>query len=156
MKLRKHEQIRNNIDRLLRIRLRVYFIIYLLTLSMIIVDIFRGKISLGLAIVGILFGVLLGIIVSRTSRLSWDQEILKVTTNIDWIGGIIIIAYFVFMLGRDWFFGHWVQSTTLTVFGVSILVGTMFGRIFGIRRGIGKTLKTLGVLKPSVTTMGKQ
>ena len=135
-----------HIDRSLSIRLRMYCIIYLITLGMIIVDIFRHKISFGLAFGGILFGVLLGVVMSRTSRLSWDEEATKVVANIDWIGGIILAAYFVFMLGRDWFFGHWVRSATLAVFGISILVGKMFGRIFGIRRGIRKTLQALSFL----------
>ena len=79
----------------------MYCITYLITLGMIVVDILRGKISFGLAFGGILFGVMLGVVVSRTSRLSWDEQATKVIANMDWIGGIILAAYFVFMLGRD-------------------------------------------------------
>jgi hypothetical protein len=56
------------------------------------------------------------------------------------------------MIFRDWIFGHWIQASTLAVFGLSVSAGLMLGRIIGARRGILKALQALGILKPSVAT----
>lgn len=99
-------------------------------------------------------GLVLGIVVSRMYRLSWDEQTTKVVAQIDWIGGVILGLYITFIFFRDWFFGHWLQGATLVEFGLCISAGLMLGRVLGARRGISITLQSLGVMKPADETIG--
>ncbi len=150
MSIQQNHTVRRHIDHRFILQLRLFSIIFLITLGLVILAIVRQTIALGLATGGILIGLVIGIVVSRMYRLSWDEQTAKVVGQIDWIGGAILAMYIVFLLGRNWIVGHWVQADTIVAFGVSISTGSMLGRVVGARHGILKTLEALGVLKPRV------
>ncbi len=136
---------RHLIDRKLVTRLRLFSMIALVMLGVILVDIVRHEISFLLAGSGLLIGVVVGIIVSRMGRLSWDEGAGKVISQIDWVGAVILVLYIGFTLTRNWLFGHWVQGAMLGVFTLAITAGSMIGRVFGMRYGIRKTLEAWGM-----------
>lgn len=145
MLARQKLPVHNHIDRKLYRRLRRFCIICLAMIGVIMVDVLRNIIGIQLAIGGILIGIAIGVVVSRMYHLSWDEQNTKVVAQIDWIGTVILVLYMIFILCRDWFFGHWVQTATIAAFGISISAGSMLGRIFSTRRNIYKTLQALGI-----------
>ena len=152
MAVQKVHPARQHIDRRLIVRLRLYCITCLVMLGVIVVEIVRHKIGVTLAAGGIAIGLVLGIVVSRMYRLSWDEQTTKVVAQIDWIGGGILGLYITFIFFRDWLFGHWLQGSTLVEFGLCISAGLMLGRVLGARRGISVTLQALGILVPTGET----
>lgn len=152
MAVQKVHPARQHIDHRLIVRLRLYCITCLVMLGVIVVEIVRHKIGVTLAAGGIAIGLVLGIVVSRMYRLSWDEQTTKVVAQIDWIGGAILGLYITFIFFRDWLFGHWLQGSTLVEFGLCISAGLMLGRVLGARRGISVTLQALGILVPTGET----
>jgi len=152
MAVQKVHPARQHIDRRLIVRLRLYCITCLVMLGVIVVEIVRHKIGVTLAAGGIAIGLVLGIVVSRMYRLSWDEQTTKVVAQIDWIGGGILGLYITFIFFRDWIFGHWLQGSTLVEFGLCISAGLMLGRVLGARHGISIALQSLGILEPTGET----
>ena len=152
MAVQKVHPARQHIDRRLIVRLRLYCITCLVMLGVIVVEVVRHKIGVTLAAGGIAIGLVLGIVVSRMYRLSWDEQTTKVVAQIDWIGGGILGLYITFIFFRDWFFGHWLKGSTLVEFGLCISAGLMLGRVLGARHGISIALQSLGILEPTGET----
>ena len=152
MAVQKVHPARQHIDHRLIVRLRLYCITCLVMLGVIVAEVIRQKITIGLSFTGIVIGLVLGIVVSRMYRLSWDEQSTKVVAHIDWIGGVILGLYITFIFFRDWLFGHWLQGSTLVEFGLCISAGLMLGRVLGARRGISVTLQALGILVPTGET----
>ena len=114
----KRQIVREHLDRRLLMLLRLFCAIFLVISGLIIVAVFRQTIEIKIAIGGILIGLVVGIVLSRMYHLAWDEQAAKVVGQIDWIGGVILILYIVFLLGRNWLFGHWVQADFLLTLGV--------------------------------------
>ncbi len=145
MKKREEQPKRQYIeDRLIR-RLRLYFIVTLVIFFAIVIEVFEGRFGLTLALIGVCIGLVVGIIVSRSRHLSWDEETNTVVGRIDWIGAIILVCYLVFVFTKSYFAGFYVQGAALFAVVLGITAGTMLGRIVATRRGINKLLKTLGI-----------
>jgi hypothetical protein len=111
----------------------------------IVVEVVEGRFVLALALIGVCIGLLVGIIVSRSYHLSWDEETHNVIGRIDWIGAILLVCYLVFVFTKSYFAGFYVQGAALFAVVLGITAGTMLGRVLGTRRGINRLLKTLEI-----------
>jgi uncharacterized membrane protein len=134
----------NNVDRRLHTRLRLYAVIFLIMLVIVIVDIVRGFVSVPLALLGLAIGTILGLVLGRMYRLSWDGAGSKVIAQIDWLGGVILGLYIVFAIFRNQLFGHWVTGAVLGAFTLSLTAGTMLGRVVSTAHGIRRLLAAWG------------
>jgi peptidoglycan/LPS O-acetylase OafA/YrhL len=142
------EPVRHHVDRRLRVRLRAFLIVWLILVVVIAIELFRHNLDIGLAVVGSSTGLLAGFILSRIYHLSWNQDTLKVVSRMDWISRVILAAYVLFMIGRNWIIGHWVEASDLMGFALCFTAGVMIGRVGGTRRGIRILLRALGVIDP--------
>jgi hypothetical protein len=139
--------VRQHVDHRLRVRLRFFLIIWLILTSVIAVEVHQQDLDLGLAFVGFLTGFLTGLFLSRMYRLDWNEETTKVVSQLDLIGRVILAAYVLFMVGRNWIFGYWVESSDLMGFIMCFTAGTMIGRVGATRRGIRLVLYALNAIK---------
>jgi hypothetical protein len=133
-----------NIDPRLRTRLRLYGIIFLVMLVVIIVDVVRNLISIPLALLALAIGTVIGLLLGRMYRLSWDEIETKVIARIDWLGGIILVLYILFAIFRNRLFGQWVTGAALGAFTLSLTAGTMLGRVVSTSSGIRRVLAAWG------------
>jgi hypothetical protein len=99
----------------------------------------------GAVVAGILLGLVVGIVVSRKYRLSWDEQSMQVVAQVDWVGGIILAVYVLFILGREWIFGHWIPAVSLTVFCLCVSAGSMIGQLVGAERGVAFAMQAIGM-----------
>jgi len=136
--------VRQHVDHRLRVRLRVFLIVWLLLIGVIGIEVVRQNFDIGLFLVASISGFLVGIFLSRVYRLDWSKETTKVVSKLDLIGSIILAAYVLFMVGRNWIFGYWVQASDLMGFTLCFTAGTMIGRVGATRRGIRIMLKVMG------------
>ena len=121
--------------------------IWLLLASAMTVDVIQQRFDIGLAFIGFLVGFLAGLFLSRMYRLDWNEETTKVVSQLDLIGRIILAAYVLFMVGRNWILGYWVPASDLMGFVLCFTAGTMIGRVGATRRGIRLVLYALSVIE---------
>ena len=136
--LRNHS---HHLDKRLRFRLRLYFLITLILLGILIYDMARGALRFNYAFLGLLAGAGVGIISSRMFHTSWDKDAKKVISRLDTFGLGILILYIVFEVLQDkivTLFTHDVQVATT---GFAVLAGSMLGRFIGSRGKIIEILK---------------
>src|SRR5579862_7983779 len=91
--LRKHS---HHLDKRLRFRLRLYFLITLILFGILIYDIARGALRFDYGFLGLLAGAGVGIISSRMFHTSWDKDAKKVISRLDTFGFGILLLYIVF------------------------------------------------------------
>ena len=128
-------------------RLRVFLIVWLLLIGVVGIEVLQQNFDIGLSLVAFISGFLGGIFLSRIYRLDWSAETTKVVSRLDLIGRIILAAYVLFMFGRNWIFGYWVQASDLMGFTLCFTAGTMIGRVGATRRGIRLVLYALSVIE---------
>lgn len=121
------------IDKRILLKIRAFFFIYLVLLVMVIIDTVRFSVNFFTPILGILCGIAVGILFSRMSKLSWNESENKVISKMDYMGIALLILYLVFTVNRTWILEHFVHGRTLTVASLSVIAGTMFGRLLGTR-----------------------
>ena len=138
---------RQHVDHRLRVRLRIFLIVCLILVLGVTIDVLRHKLDISLVLVGSLTGFLIGLVLGRMYRLDWDREATKIVSRFDVVGRMILGVYILFMVGRDWILGFWIQASDLMAFILCFTAGTMIGRVAGRRRGIRKILQALGVAK---------
>jgi len=146
MKNREKSPVVPYLDKRLIFRLRIYTLVMIFMLLVISGEVFSVTFSVAWARGGILIGLGVGTLATRMYRLSWDENTSHVISRIDWIGGIILIYYLIFVFTRTYYLSYWVQGAPLMGIIFSITAGTMLGRVLGTRRGIKKVLKTWHIL----------
>ena len=133
---------RNKRYKKIKIKLWVYILVFLVTLALSIFHYKNGEISIYFPVGGFLLGILIGHIVSRTKKISWDDENDVILMEWDRIGVFILLVYilFIFFKGRiieDITHFHHASSISLAV-----LSGTMLGHAIALRKRVWKLHKS--------------
>ena len=126
-------------------RLKGYRGIALIFLVIVTIEVILGYFSLFLAIVGILSGVVIGILSNRIFHLHWDDESQLVISNVDRIGVVVILLYLVVVIYRRFFLGGYFEGTPLLLLTLSIIAGTMIGRLLTTIVLVRRILRNLGL-----------
>ena len=126
-------------------RLRIYTAVMIIMLAVIAFEVLQHTVTISLAVCGIIIGLMIGTVVSRMYRLSWDEETSHIIGCIDRIGATILVFYLIFVLTRAHFLGYWMQGAPLLALILSITSGTMLGRVISTKKGIKKILKALKI-----------
>jgi ABC-type amino acid transport system permease subunit len=127
-----------HLDSKMKIRLRIYSLVAIVLLIFIAYEVSRGKITIQLAILGIIIGLIIGSILGRVFRLDWDEANSKVTGYIDGIGALLIILYIIFLLTEI----HYLATDLV----LSVFAGVMLGRVLITRHNITNLFKAWKVL----------
>ena len=138
---------RRFVHRKIQVRLRIYAVILFALLALIAYDVLAGVIGLALAAVGIALGVVVGLFVWRMFNIRWHEESGKIIAEMDLIGVVVLVAYLIFAILRNWLFSVWIAGPMLGTFGFCVIAGTFVGRIWGTDRTIARILHSRGLLK---------
>lgn len=111
---------RNVVSRRLLMQLRIFGLIFLVMLGLLAYDMAKGLVSLPVGLGGLMLGLLIGVIVSRMYRLSYDEEQQQVAGRIDWVGGAILLLYIAFAIFRNQLFAPFVEAAQLAGFGLGV------------------------------------
>ena len=88
------------ISRNLLIQLRVFGVIFLGMLAVLVYDALIGAVTVLAVAGGLVLGFAIGVVLSRTYTLSYDEEAQHVAGRIDWVGGVILLLYIGFSIFR--------------------------------------------------------
>jgi hypothetical protein len=132
---------RENVSKRLMIRQGVFFVIVLILMVISIVNVFKEKIGVILAISGFLLAGAIGLALSRMFRIFWNEEQEKVVSKLDMFGTILLIGYICAEVGRKFIFQYWLSGAELNAFGLVILTGLLLGRFLGTTIQIRNVLR---------------
>jgi uncharacterized membrane protein YagU involved in acid resistance len=119
-------------------RLRIYMVVAIIMLISVAYEVLLGTITIQLAILGIVGGLIIGAIVGRMFRLNWDEDTSTVIGYVDWIGAVILIIYLIFIFARAQYLG--------LALILSITAGTMLGRVLSTRHNLNKILRAWKII----------
>lgn len=142
--LRPHSK---HIDKRLRLRLRIYFLISSVLALILIFNIIRGELRWDFGLIALLTGILIGMVTSRMFHISWDKNAKKVISRLDVYGIIILVLYILLEINRDKIVGYVTHDFEVGAIGFAVLAGIMFGRVMGTRGKIIKVLNDQRVFK---------
>ncbi|QQS59625.1 hypothetical protein IPN35_01960 [Candidatus Peregrinibacteria bacterium] len=131
---------KQHVEQKLLKRLRIFAIIIAIVIGIVVYKILFDEISIRLAIIGLTFGTILGLITGRMFKITWDQEAQKVISRLDKIGVIFLMFYVVIEIGRKWIFGSWLHGKELSAFSLIFLAGLLLGRLLTMMKNIKKAL----------------
>ncbi len=89
----KIQHYRDNVDRKLIIRQRIFFVIITILLGVGVMNILQGKISFLLGFSGLVGATLVGLSLSRMFLIFWHVEKAKVVSQLDALGTVLLILY---------------------------------------------------------------
>jgi hypothetical protein len=104
-------------------------------------EILTGRVSLLLAVFGLLIGTIIGVYTARMYLFSWDKDARKVISRLDLLGIGILILYILASIFRSRIIGYFVQPSYVTGMSIAVVTGLMIGRIVGTGQKITKILK---------------
>lgn len=140
---------KNSVDFKLKFRQRMFMAMIIILMTINIFNLINGRLTVLLALIGLVAGSVIGFFLSRMLKVLWHEEKEKVVSQLDLLGIILLIVYMIIELSRDWFVGHWLSGDTLAAFGLIFLTGLMIGRFIGTFRQIRKILREL-ILDPEL------
>ncbi len=138
------KQLKHNlhlIDKKLRFRLRIYFIIALALILVLLFNVIRGALRIDFGLLGLMAGTGVGIIASRMFHTSWDKNAKQVISRIDTFGVGILLLYIVFEILREDIVKVFTGDVQVATTGFAVLAGMMLGQLIGMRGKIIEVLK---------------
>lgn len=130
----------------LRRQLRIYAVIGVIMLVVIAVGLVRGTLTTGGVLAGTVIGVAIGWLLTRTSQIGWDTDAHRIVTNLDWIGGSVLVLYIVSVVVKDAILGRLFGSAKADFIhsaGLALTAGVMAGRVFSSGRAIRDVIVSL-------------
>jgi hypothetical protein len=136
------------IDRRLRLQMRIFLVIYLVVTVLVIERLIRGDVNPLWAPAGFALGLVLGLALSRTKVLGWDDSAHAVAGTSDALGIAILVAYVILMVFRSRIISAGIDDAdTVGVIGLAMTAGAMLGRVYFTRRGILRILADAGIIQ---------
>lgn len=134
------EDIRKYAHLRLKIRLIIYFILSVGMLGVAVYDIVADNAGIISSVVGVAVGIIVGFIVTRSFKISWDEDAQKVITQLDEYGAIILAVYIGLEIYREKLVEYFIHDSSAVSISFAVLTGIMIGRVLGIRRRFQKVL----------------
>lgn len=145
MVVSKAKSIGKHLDNWLIARFVIFSLIVLVLSFVVGYDVYTNVISIPLATVGILLGLIIGFLVGRMYKVDWHQKKKKVIANVDRTGAFIIVAYILLSILRVWLFKQWLHGPLLTAFTFSAITGIMAGRLMFLGLNVRKVLSRIKI-----------
>jgi hypothetical protein len=145
--IHKNSQLlKKHINPKLRRNLRLYLIIGAAVFIYVIINAIKSDANPVAVALGLIAGVVIGMILSRVYKISWDKDANNVIHRMDLFGIILLLVFVAFDLNRGHIVQLFVQGDSVGTISLALLAGAFYGRVFGAGRGIMKVLREQKVL----------
>ncbi|MCZ9881971.1 hypothetical protein [Arthrobacter sp. B2a2-09] len=137
---------RRHVGRKIRLRLRIYALVFSVLLVIVVVELFMAPQTAVLpAAVSLAGGIVVGLVASRMFRLQWDSAAKNVVGKLDVLGVVILVAYIAFSIFRTRLVGLWVPADIVGVCSLAVVDGLMLGQVAGTVGGLKELYKRLAL-----------
>ena len=138
-----HEIHKQHIDKKFLFSLRLFILIFFITLGITIFDVIKFQTQWRIPLVWIIIWAIVWTAMLYAQKVSRDADKLKVITKIDRTGMIIVGCYILFAFWRRRLFWHLIQGNGLVVLTLAFTAGTMISRLLVLSHGIKKLIISL-------------
>ncbi len=135
-----HTHLHKHVDKGLLWRLYIYFGLSVLILSAIIYRMIVTPGGFLFALLALVAGVIIGTLVSRMYKMSWDKKARKIIFQVDIYGFLILAAYVAFEILGERYIHESFQGAQVFTIILSLAGGAMFGRGVGMTKNIARLL----------------
>ena len=133
---------RQHIDRSIRIRVRIYSLIFLVVGVIVVAETVGQGLRAVLPVLACMaVGLVVGVAASRMFHLSWDAVSKRVIGRLDVVGGVILVLYVLFSVFRTRIIGFWFDGPVVGVAGLAALAGVMAGQVIGTGHGVRRVYR---------------
>ncbi len=130
-----------HVDKRLRFRTRLYFVMALILLGVVVYRLFADGGSYWYALAAFLLGGGIGVLFSRMFKIDWDHDARKIVSRLDIYGGILLASYVAFeILSRKYLESQFSGPFALTIV-FSLLSGVVIGRGVGMTRTMMRVMR---------------
>lgn len=136
-----------HIDKKLMRSLKWFAAICLIMLMLTLFDLLSGQISLYLASLGLIVGVVAGLVAGRISQIVWHEDDAKVIGRLDATGLGALIVYGLLALTRQSLFTEWAHGPAFLAITFAALAGIMLGRLLVMSLHIRRVLVEQGLIR---------
>ena len=121
------------VSRAIVVQVAMVAVVALVVLVLAALHLVDGALGPGWAVGGLLGGLVVGLVASRSKRMVWDERTGTVVARTDWIGSVILLCFIAAQVARGWLLGHWAEGVALTTLGLCVTAGTLIGQVLGTR-----------------------
>lgn len=130
----------------LRRSLRLYIIIALVIMVYVIFSTIKNGANPVFVVGGLILGVLVGTLLARIYKISWDSEAEKVIYRMDMLGIVFLVVFIGLDLSRGHFVSSFITGASVGPTSLALLAGGFYGRVFGAGRNIIVVLRQQKIL----------
>ena len=134
---------RQNVHRKIKVKLWIYFLVFLISLMMSMFHYVKGNISFYFPLGGFIIGFLIGHIVSRMNKVIWDEDSEKIDLKLDKLGIVILLVYLTFVIFKNVLIEDIVHLHHIGSISLAVLSGTMLGHAVALRKKVLKIYRKL-------------
>ncbi|MGB5323044.1 hypothetical protein [Lutimonas sp.] len=134
---------RKNVHRKIKVKLWVYFLVFIFSLIMSMFHFVKGNISFYFPLGGFIVGFLIGHIINRINKVSWDQDSEMIDLKLDKLGVLILVVYLIFVVFKNVLIEDIVHLHHISSISLAVLSGTMLGHAVALRKKVSKMFKML-------------
>ena len=86
---------KHKVHQKIRLKLWVYVVVFLASLMLSIIHFVNGHILFYFPLGGFFAGLIIGFVVSRIHKITWDEDGEVIITKIDSVGLLILLGYYI-------------------------------------------------------------
>ena len=132
---------KKKLQKKLRIKLWIFGLIFLVSFMLSFYYSITDTIPYKTPILGFCFALLIGAIASRIQNVTWDEKGEQIISDLDWIGGIILISNITFLYFKRDIIHLFIYLPHISAIVFTINSGVMLGRILTMRNQIKRILR---------------
>lgn len=141
IKKSRRQLFRKHVHSKLLIQLRIFAAVALVMFGIVLYDVWEDIMSVELAALGIVVGLIAGFVVGKLYKVIWHEDSQKIVTRMDKFGIVVIALYIGFSIFRRQIFGQFIHGPALTAVTFASVGGVMVGRFTAIVGNINKILQ---------------
>ena len=124
------------VSRAIVVQVAMVAVVALVVLVLAALHLADGGLGPGWAVGGLLGGLAVGLVASRSKRMEWDERTGTVVSRTDWIGSVILLCFIAAQVARGSLLDHWAEGVALTTLGLCVTAGTLIGQVLGTRNRV--------------------
>lgn len=137
------EKSRKNVQRKIKVKLWIYFLVFMVSLIMSMFHFVKGNISFYFPLGGFVIGFLIGHISSRINKVIWDEDSDMIDLKLDKLGIVILLVYILFVIFKNTLIEDVVHLHHISSISLAVLSGTMLGHAVALRKKVMKIYRKL-------------